>query len=506
MIGIYARQSIDKKDSISIDTQIDFCRRQLPEANEDVKVYVDRGYSGGNVNRPDFERMMHDVKNGMITKVIVYKLDRISRSLLDFAVIIGVFKEKNIDFISTQEKFDTSTPMGNAMLSIIMVFAQLERETIQLRIKDNFYARGKLGMYLGGQAPYGFRKVEMQLNGKKAKALEEDEKTIDILKQIFTAYANTGKSLGKIAKELNLEKIPSPNGTAWDSCKLSRIMRNPVYVMANADIYIYYKNKGCAMNNDISEYVGVNGCFLYGKRASNERKFTNMEGHEVSLALHKGVIDADTFLKCQYKMDHNRQIKNTGATKWSWLTGLTKCPYCGFAMTVICSHKEKYNFTCSGRKNGKLCSRKKLSFHVRDIEAYVEEILLGKMKKLKKVMIEERAEREANHNEHNIRLFKIEEQIQNLVEQVAQGSQIVAGYLNERIAELDKKKHEVLRKMQEQKSQGFTRSKMLDFLKMPQEWQGMEREQKKEIAKLFIDKINMYDERVEIAFNQNFAN
>src|SRR5690554_923563 len=109
MIAIYVRQSIDKKDSISIDSQIDFCKKEFEEGQA-YKTYIDKGYSGKNTNRPGFENLIKDIKSGLINKVIVYKLDRISRSTLDFAKIIDIFNTYKVDFISTTEKFDTSTP------------------------------------------------------------------------------------------------------------------------------------------------------------------------------------------------------------------------------------------------------------------------------------------------------------------------------------------------------------------------------------------------------------
>jgi len=118
MIAIYARQSVDKKDSISIESQIDFCKREFDETKA-YKTYIDKGFSGKDTNRPAFENMMNDIKAGQIEKVIVYKLDRISRSTLDFANIINVFKKHDVEFISSTEKFDTSTPIGKAMLNIM---------------------------------------------------------------------------------------------------------------------------------------------------------------------------------------------------------------------------------------------------------------------------------------------------------------------------------------------------------------------------------------------------
>lgn len=126
--AIYARQSVDKKDSISIESQIEFCKYELKGGN--CKEYKDKGYSGKNTERPQFQQLMRDIESGLVRKVVVYKLDRISRSILDFAKMMDFFQEYEVEFVSSTEKFDTSTPMGRAMLNICIVFAQLERETI----------------------------------------------------------------------------------------------------------------------------------------------------------------------------------------------------------------------------------------------------------------------------------------------------------------------------------------------------------------------------------------
>ena len=122
--AIYARQSVDKKDSISIENQIEFCKYELKGGN--CKEYKDKGYSGKNTERPQFQQLMRDIESGLVRKVVVYKLDRISRSILDFAKMMDFFQKYEVEFVSSTEKFDTSTPMGRAMLNICIVFAQLE--------------------------------------------------------------------------------------------------------------------------------------------------------------------------------------------------------------------------------------------------------------------------------------------------------------------------------------------------------------------------------------------
>ena len=117
---------------------------------EQYKIYRDQK-SGKDTNRAEFQNMLEDIRDGGIDTVIVYKIDRISRSVYDLGNFMSEFEKYKVEFISINEKFDTSTPMGQAMLQIIMVFAELERKTIRLRIIDNYYARGKEGGYLGGK-------------------------------------------------------------------------------------------------------------------------------------------------------------------------------------------------------------------------------------------------------------------------------------------------------------------------------------------------------------------
>ena len=138
----YARQSLLKKDSLSISGQLDMCRKM---AGGDLAVYKDAGYSGKNTKRPDFERLLRDIKADKVQKLYVYRLDRFSRSVADFGRLWEILQEHNVEFVSVSENFDTSSPMGRAMLHIIMVFAQLERETTAERVRDNYYRRASLG-------------------------------------------------------------------------------------------------------------------------------------------------------------------------------------------------------------------------------------------------------------------------------------------------------------------------------------------------------------------------
>ena len=131
-IALYARKSIERENSISCETQIEYCKSVIKpdERSEKTIEFIDNGYSGGNVDRDGFQKMMRQIERGKISKVIVYRLDRISRSLSDFVGILETLKKHNVQFVSSQESFDTSSPYGEMIVKILMVFAEFERKSI----------------------------------------------------------------------------------------------------------------------------------------------------------------------------------------------------------------------------------------------------------------------------------------------------------------------------------------------------------------------------------------
>ena len=153
MIAIYARQSVERPDSISIAMQVEHCRRICPQSVPQ-QVYTDRGFSGTNTRRPALQQMLEAVEQGQIESVYVYKLDRISRSLCDFAAMMQEFRRRGVTLHSVRESFDTQTEIGGMLLNLLMMFAELEQKTIAGRVRDNYYARAVQQLALGG-APHG---------------------------------------------------------------------------------------------------------------------------------------------------------------------------------------------------------------------------------------------------------------------------------------------------------------------------------------------------------------
>lgn len=508
MYALYARQSRDKKDSISIESQFEFCTREVPP-NSNVKKYKDKGFSGKDTDRPAFQQLMQDIRRGLVKTVIVYKLDRMSRSILDFANIVEEFNKYNVEFISSTEKFDTSTPIGKAMLSIVMVFAQLERETIQQRITDNYYERGKKGMFLGGNVPFGF-----QLSPTKIKEIRTNKlaptKFIRYVKEMYIEYSDTNASLMNISDKFNKIGVRTSLDNFWDSAKISRLLRNPVYVKADVNIYNYFKNQGCIIHNDLEEFTGERGLYLYGNNnSSTTSKFQNLTGYNLVLAPHEGIIDSNTWLRCQNKLNSNKQIKNSGKSKHSWLSGLVKCRKCGYALSVnrsilsIKNNTYATYFRCSGRALRKICDAK--SVHVNEVELKVKEKIFDYIAGLNNKLKLDTMKEDKKINELKIEISSKENEIENLIDSLAQSKGASIKYINQRIEKIDGELVELREQLIQTSSAVIDDEKIVALNKVIQLWDGFNIEDKKMICKELIEKIlvekNGDESIVEIIWN-----
>lgn len=159
-IAIYARKSVYRDNSDSVQVQIKSCKdyARLLYSNEELnfKIYdQDEGFSGKNTNRPSFQALMRDVRLGLLDVVMVYKLDRISRSVKDFSDTYEEMHSHDVAFLSVKETFDTSTPIGRTVMYILAAFAQLERENTSERVSDSMAALGASGKWTGGRPACG---------------------------------------------------------------------------------------------------------------------------------------------------------------------------------------------------------------------------------------------------------------------------------------------------------------------------------------------------------------
>ncbi len=360
-IAIYSRKSVFTGKGESIENQIELCKEycnlHYKKENIDYSIYEDEGFSGKNLNRPKFKELINDVKNNKFNILICYRLDRISRNVADFSSTLELLQEYNTHFISIKEQFDTSTPMGRAMIYIASVFAQLERETIAERVKDNMLQLAKMGKWSGGQLPLGFKseKVTYRTEDMKEKnfvKLIPVTKELEIIKFIYNNYLLKGSILN-VLRELNELGYKTKTGTDFELTGVKRILKSPLYVKSSISTHEYLKSK----NYNVYGEANGNGYLTYNKK-------TDKENIIVAIAAHKGIIPSSDWIIVQNKLDANREkskiISNrTGTGKnISLFSGLLKCGICGANMVI------KYN---TKNKNGDnylyyVCSNKQRKF------------------------------------------------------------------------------------------------------------------------------------------------
>jgi site-specific DNA recombinase len=227
--AVYCRVSSDERldqSFNSIDAQreagIAYVASQKTEGWELVPdFYEDPGFSGGNMERPGLKRLLKDIQAGKIDIVVVYKIDRLSRSLADFAKMVEVFDNHMVSFSSVTQQINSATSMGRLMLNVLLSFAQFEREVTGERIRDKIAASKRKGMWMGGSVPLGYR-VENR-------ALHIEPQEAELVQRIFEQYI-AEKSTTKIVKELNEQGIQTKRKKTFCKQSIYKILHNRTYI------------------------------------------------------------------------------------------------------------------------------------------------------------------------------------------------------------------------------------------------------------------------------------
>jgi len=227
--AIYTRKSSEEgldMEFNSLDAQREACSAyilsQKPEGWVAVADrYDDGGISGGTLERPALKRLIADIEFGKIDVVVVYKIDRLSRSLMDFAKLVEVFERRGVTFVSVTQSFNTTTSMGRLTLNILLSFAQFEREVIGERIRDKVAASRRKGMWMGGYVPLGYR-----VENRKLLVNEEEAASVRL---IFERFVKLG-SIKLLMGELQAAGIRSRRGYMLDKGALYKLLNNRVYI------------------------------------------------------------------------------------------------------------------------------------------------------------------------------------------------------------------------------------------------------------------------------------
>ncbi len=238
-VAVYTRKSTAiglEQDFNSLDAQREACEGYIQSQAHQGWTMVDRryddgGFSGANIERPAFRKLLADVDAGLVDVIVVYKVDRLSRSLLDFAKLMDRFNRAGVAFVSVTQNFSTADAMGRLTLNMLMSFAEFEREMIAERTRDKIAAARRKGKWTGGMVPLGYDVVDKKLVVNELEAV--------LVNDIFDLYLERGSAL-VVARELNEQKrrtkcrktvdgrVKKPH--AWDKNDVLRVLRNPIYI------------------------------------------------------------------------------------------------------------------------------------------------------------------------------------------------------------------------------------------------------------------------------------
>ena len=443
-IAIYSRKSKFTGKGESIGNQIELCkdyiRNMFGERYVELcEVFEDEGFSGGNLKRPAFQRMMADVRKRKFKAIVVYRLDRISRNISDFTGLIDELTKLDVSFVSIREQFDTSTPMGRAMMFIISVFSQLERETIAERIRDNMHELAKTGRWLGGTAPLGYRSKpvsKITIDGKERKSfcLEPVPEEIDIPKLIYDLYTQSD-SLTAVEAELLRRRIKTKLGKNFSRFAIKAILQNPVYMVADEDAYDFFLERKAEVCFPKSAFDGSCGIMAYNRTDQEKGRamiLLPIEEWIIALGKHPGIVPSKQWITVQQSLERNkskgyRKPRNNEAL----LTGMIYCS-CGERMYPKLTERRTgsgeliYTYVCKMKERSKRtrCNKRNANGNILDA-AIIEQLktLTEKDSAFMKQMEKSRQFYTGNREQYDTQLAKLREEL-------AQNEKIIAGLLD----------------------------------------------------------------------------
>lgn len=457
-VVLYVRVSTDEqaKEGVSILNQrerlISYVKSQ--EDWEISDIYIDDGYSAKDTNRPELQRLINDISNTKIDVVLVYKLDRLTRSVKDLYNLLEIFNVNSTGFRSAQEAFDTTTPMGRAMMGMLGIFAQWERETISERVRDNMEQIAMQGKRPGAPLPFGY--------DKEGNIVESEANILRVLRDLYM----DGSGFLVIARRLN-EMSMMHRGLAWSPQYVKYCLENPYYA----------------------------GMIQWGKDTATGKDTILVDG------------DHDVIFTRQEFEKHSERLKVRSIHSYTkireyWFAGLMRCGRCGAAMVGrYHEHKrvknptyKKFSYMCTNKLQRQGCNlpmfrqdlvEKLVLDYIGDFKIQHEEIMM-KSNEEKEVLTDVQNEIEQLNKE----LRKIIERKKKWQYAYAEGA-ISSEDLKERTKE-DRNNEEFIQQRieeLEQENKKISDITMNILLEIPELWEVMEDKEKNELLHTFISSI-----------------
>lgn len=538
-IFIYSRKSKWTGRGESVENQVQMCRdyieRNIPQSDKaEIVVFEDEGYSGKNTKRPEFQKMMQEVRKGKCSYLVCYKLDRMGRNIIDIASMVEELNNLKVSFISIKENFDTSTPLGKTMLYIAGIFAQMEREQIAERVKDNMMMLARSGRWLGGNTPLGFsseKEERVVIDGKVKSSyrLVENKQEMPTVHFIFREFLEK-QSLVKVVEYFLKQDIRTKRGKEYTITTVRDILMNPVYCVGDKAAYDYFADLGCQMCFEREEADGMHGIIAFARTSSAiyTNKANPPEEWIIALGKHRGQIPGKDFVHVQ-KLIHANSRKSEAFHKVrnevALLSGILYCQ-CGHAMRpkyynvkqVTAEGERKFSYLCpyKDKSHGEKCSVPNVPGNTLD-QAVCEELFkyanpdssVGKMlQELKREMGSSKGTLADEQELLRQAIAEKEKNIDNLIATIAQPgrSQEFVAHIDDEVSRLSRECEELKRKLKQYES-GIDGTKLqmnqvdLIFNELKtfrNSFQMLSVPQKREYLRMLLDKVVWDGEKAHI--------
>lgn len=340
-VRVSTHHQIDR-DSLPFQRQelINYCKHVLNI--EDYEIFEDAGYSAKNTDRPRYQEMMKRIREGEFTHLLVWKVDRISRSIRDFSEMWEELQRLRVAFVSKMEHFDTSTAMGAAMLQITMVFAELERKNTAERVMSIMLSRAEKGLWNGAPVPLGY---DWDDENEEVAINESEAKTV---RMIYNLYIKHDSALD-VLRYLERDNVRTKRGGHWYSKTIIDILRSPLY---KGTLRYNYREAGRGKKKDPDEWILVDDVV-------------------------PPIVPEDLWDRVQAKLTRNRSGAHSNRKRASHVhlfTGLIYCPECkrNYLAAPDCPRKDGYRpsyYRCQNHVQSKAAWRK--------CDGYVSDVTLG---------------------------------------------------------------------------------------------------------------------------------
>jgi len=383
--------------------------------------------------------------------------------------------------------------MGRAMLNICIVFAQLERETIQRRIADAYYSRSRKGMRTGGAAPYGYVTEPFQIQGIKTKRLVADPEKAENVKLMFEMYADPQTSLGEVARRF----APVIPEKSMSKARITDLLRNPVYVKADMDIYEFFKAQGAEIESDASDFTGITGCCLFSGKDSAKKDRFIIQGKVLIPSPHEGIVPSDVWIKCRKKLLTNPSYQPARKAKQTWLVGKVKCGLCGYALMSRNNAAKTRYMRCRKRAETKNCDGCG-TVRTNEIEQLIYDSMVEKLREFKSLNAKSGVPANPKLTAVKVELAKVESEIEKLVESLTGASATLIQFANRKADELSARRQLLTKEVADLSADEIPAVRLTAISDYLDDWENTSLDDKRQVLDGLITVISAKRDNIEI--------